>query len=63
MVKRVLASCDGHEITAEFENTDEYRRFCDVIANECVDCLMKNMTLDDTIKLWLEKNKNKSVPQ
>lgn len=58
MVRRVLAGGSGHEITADFENDEEYRLFCDAITKECIGILMKSLTLGEIIELWRAKNGN-----
>lgn len=56
MVRKVLANVSGQDITADFENDEEYQQFCGAVAKECITFLMKSLTLEEAIELWQEKN-------
>lgn len=54
----MLAKSCGRDITADFENEEEYRRFCDAVTEECIHTLLKSLTLGEIIELWGAKNGN-----
>lgn len=56
MPKKVLADNDGHKITAYFKNDQEYIWYCHAMARECLDTVLKNLSLDELIGLWNERN-------
>lgn len=56
MTKKVLAASNDHRIVACFKNEIEYNEFCGLIMTECVDNLMKSLSLEEIISLWNEKN-------
>lgn len=56
MPKKVLANADGHKIVADFKNEEEYSWYCRAMARECLDTLLKSLSLDELTSLWHEKN-------
>ena len=56
MLKKVLATCRGHEITAQFLDEDEYNRYCKKVMSASLDIALKSLSLDEIIDLWQRKN-------
>lgn len=56
MPEKVLANNAGHKITAEFINDQEYEWYCRAMARECLEVVLKSLSLDELIRLWNEKN-------
>jgi hypothetical protein len=56
MLKKVLATCRGHEITAQFLDEDEYNRYCKKVMSASLDIALKSLSLDEIIDLWQKKN-------
>ena len=55
MLKKVLATCRGHEITAQFLDEDEYNRYCKKVMSASLDIALKSLSLDEIIDLWQKK--------
>lgn len=58
MIKKVLAVCRGHEITAQFLDEDEYNMYCQKVMRSSLDIALTNLSLDEIIELWQAKNGN-----
>ncbi len=56
MLKKVLAVCRGHEITAQFLDEDEYNTYCQKVMSASLDIALKNLSLDEIIDLWQKRN-------
>lgn len=56
MLKKVLANCRGHEITAQFLDEDEYNKYCRKVMRASLDIALTNLTLEELVGLWQEKN-------
>lgn len=56
MTKKVLAAAGSRRIAVCFKNEREYEDFCGLIMSQCVDEVMKSLSLDEVISLWKEKN-------
>ncbi len=56
MLKKVLAVCHGHEITAQFLDENEYNMYCRKVMRTSLDIALKNLSIEELIDLWQEKN-------
>lgn len=56
MTEKVLATQDNHSVVARFENEQEYQEFCGLIVSQCLDELLKTLTLEELISLWKDRN-------
>lgn len=55
-MKKSLASCNGHEIVAQFLDENEYNTYCRKVMSASLDIALKSLSLDEIIDLWQKKN-------
>ena len=59
MTEKILATQGSRSVVARFENEQEYQEFCGLIVSQCLDELMKSLSLDELISLWKDRNSAK----
>lgn len=59
VIEKVLATDSGHDIIGVFRDEAEYQRYCSLVVSQCMDIALSNLSLDELIKLWKNRNMNR----
>lgn len=57
-MKKIFAADGERSIAASFKSEREYEDFCGLVMNECIDEVMKSLSLEELISLWRDRNES-----